>query len=119
MLDRLSITINLVRRGVQLETYICPLCKKTNETIQHLFINCVVVWDACERWIGTAIIRHYSILSHYHHFCLPMLTKNGNHLWKIMWVTIVTKTWAHRNKVVFRNGIVDNVEIFSLAHIRR
>jgi len=35
-----------------------------------------------------------------------------------MWVAIVTETRAHRNKVVFRNGVVDSVEIFFLAQIQ-
>jgi len=30
----------------------------------------------------------------------------------------MTKTQAHRNKVIFRNGVVDSVEIFSLVQIR-
>jgi len=75
--------VNLFKRGVQLETYVCPLCKRVEETAQHLFINCVVVqevWDAYERWIGIMSVRHESVLPHYHHFHLPMLTTKGNQL---------------------------------------
>jgi len=32
-----------------------------------------------------------------------------------MWLAIVCEIWNHRNKVVFENGRVDDVEIFSLA----
>jgi len=32
-------------------------------------------------------------------------------------VTVVWKIWKLRNKVVFNNGVVDDLEIFSLAQI--
>ena len=103
-----------------MKTYVCLLCKRVKDNAQNLFIKCVVVQEACdafERWAGIFSVRHESILHHYLHFQLPMLTTKGNQLWKILWVTIVTETWVHRNKVVFRNGVVDNIEIFSLAQL--
>jgi len=118
LLDRLPTTTNFFRRGVQLERYLCPLYKRIDETAQHLFINCVMVkkvWDTCESWVGILSVRHDSVLPHYHHFQLSISTTKHYQLWKILWVTIVTETWAHRNKVVFKNGVVDSVEIFSLA----
>ena len=42
----------------------------------------------------------------------------GNVTWKGMWVAIVWEIWHHRNKVVFKNGIVDSEEIFYLAQIK-
>jgi len=35
-----------------------------------------------------------------------------------MWLAIVCEIWNHRNKVVFKNGRVDDVEIFSLAQLK-
>jgi len=87
LLDKLPTKVNLFKRGVQLGTYFCPLCKRVEEIAQHLFINCVVVqevWDAYERWIGIMSVRHESILPHYHHFHLPILTTKGNQLWKVL-----------------------------------
>ena len=118
--DRLSTITNLFRIGVQLKRYLCLLCKRVDETIQHFFINYTVVkevWDACERWLGYCLLD-MSL------FCLIIIIFNYgcytkyNQLWKILWVAIMTKTQAHRNKVIFRNGVVDSVEIFSLVQIR-
>jgi len=36
-----------------------------------------------------------------------------------MWVAIVWEFWHYRNKVMFKNEIVDNEEIFYLAQIKR
>jgi len=33
-------------------------------------------------------------------------------------MAILTETLAERNKVIFKNGVVDSVEIFNLAQIR-
>jgi len=35
-----------------------------------------------------------------------------------MWMTIVTEIWNHRNKIVFKEGVVDVVEVFSLAQLK-
>jgi len=35
-----------------------------------------------------------------------------------VWVAIVWEIWAQRNKVVFNGGVVDLVEVFSLAQLK-
>ena len=35
-----------------------------------------------------------------------------------MWVAIVSEVWNHRNKVVFKGGVADADEIFSLALLK-
>jgi len=71
MLKKLSIRLNLEKRGITILTNLCPLCKKTQETAQHMFINCEVaqkVWDNCDRWIGISFVRQQTIVNHYQNF---------------------------------------------------
>jgi len=35
-----------------------------------------------------------------------------------MWVAIVSEIWNHKNKVVFKGGIVDHEEVCSLAQLK-
>jgi len=35
-----------------------------------------------------------------------------------MWIAIVLKVWSHKNKVVFKDGVVDADKIFSLAQLK-
>jgi len=35
-----------------------------------------------------------------------------------LWVAIVSEIWNHKNKVVFKGGVVDADEIFSLAQLK-
>jgi len=113
--------VNLVRRGVQLGCTLCPLCREDVESAQHMFCTCKVtqkVLDLCEKWIGRVTVRHESIPIHFQSFHLMDQRKSVNRAWKGMWVAVVTKIWKHKNKVVFRGGVVDEVEFFCLAQLK-
>ena len=59
--------------------------------------------------------RHESTLLHFQSFYLSSLRQSANRVWKGMWVAFVSKIWNHRNNVAFKDGVVDEEEIFSLA----
>jgi len=63
-------------------------------------------------------VRHESIPFLFKNFFLIGQKNNVNRVWKGMWMTIVTKIWNHRNKIVFKEGVVDVVEVFSLAQLK-
>jgi len=46
------------------------------------------------------------------------LNKKSNVLWLGVWITILWEIWVQRNKIIFNNGIVDEVEILSLAQLK-
>jgi len=107
MLDKLRTRINLDKRGVIVLSRLCPLCKKSEETAQHVFISCEIaqkVWDNCDRWIGISSVRQQTMVNHYHNSHLLAFNKKINIVWKGVWVTIVWKIWKHRNRVVFNMG---------------
>jgi len=98
-----------------------PFISRWDETSQHLISSCKVsqkVWDYCKRWIRNVTVRHKDITSHFQNFHLTSHSNRVNSVWKGMWVAIVSEIWSHRNKVVFRGGIVDVEEIFSLAQLK-
>jgi len=70
-LDRLLSRVNLESRGLNIESNLCPLCAKEEETIQQLFISCEVsqsVWDMCDRWLGVISVRNENIINHFRNF---------------------------------------------------
>jgi len=104
-----------------MENALCPLCRDEVENVQHLLCTCKVthrVWDLCERWIGSVTTRHESIPFNFLSFHLMGLMNCVNRVWKGMWVVIATEIWNHRNKVVFRGGVVDEVKVFYLAQLK-
>jgi len=93
MLDKLPTRINLDKRGVIVPGNVCPLCKKSEETAQHMFISC----EICDRWIEISSVRQQTIVNHYQNFHLLGFNRNINTVWKGVWVAIVWEIWKHRN----------------------
>nr|GEY19596.1 RNA-directed DNA polymerase, eukaryota [Tanacetum cinerariifolium] len=51
--DCLLTRVNLIRRGISLESYICPVCRSCEEDAQHLFFQCDLaqsIWRRICRW---------------------------------------------------------------------
>ena len=75
----------------------------------------IKVWDNCNKWIGITVrhkVRHKAIDIHFQNFYLLCYNEKVNDVWKGMWITVVWKIWKLRNKVVFNNDVVDDLEIF-------
>jgi len=55
-----NIHVNLDKRGVIVSSNLYFLCKKDEETVQHVFINYKIaqkVWNNCDRWIRIFSVR--------------------------------------------------------------
>jgi len=55
LLDKIPTSKNLISRGVDTNSPLCALCNLSEESTQHLFMDCDVayrVWMLCFRWIG-------------------------------------------------------------------
>ena len=92
---KLPTRLNLERKGVLIVSNLCMLCKKVEETVQHVLINCEVtqkVWQNCDGWIGISYVRHYKIVKHFQHFYLACFNKKINTVWKRMWVASPTQS---------------------------
>ena len=75
------------------------------------------VWENCDRWVGAVSVRNENIINHFINFYVIGQSRKANIVWKGMWLAIVREIWKHRNKVVFCNRRVDEVEIFAMAQI--
>ena len=120
LLDRLPTSNNLIKRGMMGISPVCMLCKATEESSHHLFLECIYaqrVWYLCYRWFGILFVQHNDIKHHFENFHLVFLSSNQNKVWKGMWVTIVRCIWEQRNLVVFKQGVSDAEEIFHSAQL--
>jgi len=121
MLEKLPTRLNLEKRGVVVLSNLCPLYNKFEEIAQHVLISCEVaqkVWDNCDRWFEISYVKHQTIINHFQRFSLSGFSKKVNLVWKGMWVALVWEIWMHRNRIVFNSGVVDDVEIFTLAKLK-
>jgi len=39
-------------------------------------------------------------------------------VWGVIWTIVVSELWKHKNKVIFKGGIVDALEMFALVQLR-
>jgi len=41
-----------------------------------------------------------------------------NLVWNTIWVGVVSEIWNHRNHMVFRKGVADTEEVFTLVQVK-
>jgi len=81
LLDKVPTRANLIRRGVIVNLIMCPLCNLSEETSQHLFLDCVFaqrVWSRCYRWIGVLGAQNKGIQNHLMNSYLIHLSNKQN-----------------------------------------
>ena len=120
LIDRIPSRVNLFRRGVPVTSTRCALCNLSEESSQHLFLECVFaqqVWSRCYRWIGILGAQNKDLMNHFINFHLAHLSNKQNQVWLGFWAAIVSCIWEHRNLVVFRQGVPDSDEIFQNAQM--
>ena len=65
-------------RGLDVISREYVICRRGDETIQHLFFNCISVgkiWNVCDKWTGIVTTHHNIPKKHFQQFRLPGLTK--------------------------------------------
>ena len=68
LLNRIATCDNLTKRGVNVISRECVMRGRIEETIQHLFFNCIFVgkiWNMCEKWIRIVTIHHNIAKNHF------------------------------------------------------
>ena len=119
--DRIATKKNLLRRSIHLVDSLCVLCGSEEETTSHLLISCPIVnavRNSYSKWIGVSFVNHFALKEHFEQFNCTWFSKEGNKLWKRVWVSIIWCIWKHRNEIVFNQAKVDASEIFSLVQVQ-
>jgi len=39
-------------------------------------------------------------------------------VWGGIWIAVVNEVWRHRNRVIFKGGVIDVMEAFALVHLK-
>ncbi|XP_071739150.1 uncharacterized protein [Rutidosis leptorrhynchoides] len=110
MKNRLPTRVELVKRGINIESSLCPLCGIANETVEHTLLACShasSVWEGIFKWwdpnakyiLGpNNIFRGSSLMGSPNHS-----TNHSTKIWQaIEWVTGYF-IWKNRNTKLFTN----------------
>ena len=63
----------------------CALCQTTEESCQHLFLECkhaLCVWSLWFKWIGILFVLHKDLITHFESFHLTQSSNKQNLVWK-------------------------------------
>jgi len=86
--DRVVSKLDLVRRGIVVESILCPMCGREDEDTNHLFFRCREVWgiwNICNIWVG----MHHNQKRHFDHFNILGLSSSQSRVWKCIWMEII------------------------------
>jgi len=98
---------------------VCSFCGLKEESTSDLFFDCRIVWLVwvqCFSWLGVSSVVLIDPFTHFMQFCKAR--KSINSVMGSVWISVVSEIWCHRNKVIFKGGVVDHYEIFTLDQLK-
>ncbi|XP_071740839.1 uncharacterized protein [Rutidosis leptorrhynchoides] len=103
--NRLPVLSELDRRGVDLDSILCPICKNDIETVDHTLLLCPFaadVWSRVCRWwncFSSSFVSFDELFVGTSHSLIP---NKYSKLWQaVEWITGYM-IWKHRNDLVFK-----------------
>ena len=109
------------KRGLTLRDTLCALCGREKESTSHILVSCKVsttVWNLCNNWLGISSVNHNELANHFEQFSYICFNKEGNSLWKSLWVYVIWCIWTHKNKVIFNQAKINAVEILIMTQVQ-
>ena len=119
--NKVSSKVNLETRRIQIESNLCILCRLLEESTNNLFFGCRVawlIWNLCYDWLGMNSIDLIILRSHFEHFKILDAPNSVNLIMGNIWIALVSAIWRHQNNCLFKGGVVDHTEVFSLAQVK-
>jgi len=119
--NKIATRVNLERRGVLVESSLCCLCGREEETYRHLFFDCSFAWKVWSfyfRWLGVSFVSHNDPLSNFAQFRMNTCSESINDLWSTIWVGVVGEIWLHKNSIIFKSSVADVSEVCTLMQVK-
>ncbi|XP_068492296.1 uncharacterized protein [Phaseolus vulgaris] len=119
--NKLATKANLEKRGITVVSSLYSLCGVEEESHTHMFFECSFawrVWNLCCAWLGVQTVFHNVPLLNFSQFRLSNESVSVNEVWGVIWIAVVNEIWKHRNRVIFRRGVIDVLEVFALVQLK-
>lgn len=118
MENKLATRVNLSRRGVLVDSSTCSLCGKEEESCRHFFFDCNFAWRVWYRWLGVLVVSHIEPKLNFDQFRMSFASETVNIVWNTIWVGVVREIWNLRNNIIFKRGMADAFEVFSMVQVK-
>ena len=100
----------------------CVVCVgEKEETSFHLFFGCRFTWlvqSLCDAWLGLKSVDSFNPHFHILQFNLCNAPNYVNLVLENVGIEVVSEFWCVRNNVIFKGGVMDHLETFSLALLK-
>jgi len=111
----------LEKRGITVVSSVCSLCRVEEESRTHLFFECRfawLMWNHCCVWLDVQSVFHNVPLLNFSHYRLCNESVSVIEVWGVIWIAVLNEIWKHRNNVIFRGGVIDVLEVFTLVQLK-
>ncbi|GKE58687.1 RNA-directed DNA polymerase, eukaryota, reverse transcriptase zinc-binding domain protein, partial [Tanacetum coccineum] len=105
-LNKLPSRVNLDKKGIDLDSLICPVCNEDVETVNHLFFSCDMakdLWSLLARWWGLDIPVCSTILDWYAWLDELVISSKARVFLEDVGGTLMWFIWSFRNWSIFCN----------------
>ncbi|XP_071712374.1 uncharacterized protein [Rutidosis leptorrhynchoides] len=126
---RIPVRVELDKRGIDLDSILCPLCSNNTETVDHTLLECTKVkelWLLFFKWWNSSNANLSSLEQIFDYTSAhPGITKVGKQIWQSAKWACSYFIWRARNEVVFKNkvwngdSILTNIQTASFAWISK
>ncbi|XP_071685671.1 uncharacterized protein [Rutidosis leptorrhynchoides] len=101
---RIPVRAELDKRGIDLDSVLCPLCDNDVESIEHLMVFCqqsMDIWERVYKWWGLGPVTNLSINEAFRGNCNRSSSPLGSKIWQALEWTCAYLIWRNRNQMVF------------------
>lgn len=118
---RLSVRVELDKRGIDLNSVLCPWCEESGETIGHCILLCSEVsgvWNKVFEWWSLEGCSWVNIGDMFELDVMESNSKVVKEIWEgVVWVTAYV-IWKNRNAKVFGKKVLRDIDIFHEVQIK-
>jgi len=74
------------------------------------------VWNLYFKWLDILSVTRHDSYSHFLQLC--NVSESVNLGIESIWIAVFNEIWSYKNKILFKGGVLDYSEIFSLAQLK-
>ena len=118
---RLPVRVELDRRGIDLDSVLCPSCNNSVESCAHSLVTCdlaMSVWDKIFSWWKTGSVNAFSIAEIFSSYGNVHVPSNIVRVWQAVIWTSGYFIWKERNARVFGNKISSTNKIIQDIQVK-
>jgi len=71
-----------------------------------------------DAWIDRSFVHCDRVEQHFEQISIMGTNSTENSMWRFMCVVVIWGIWNHENRVIFKEAVVDSVEILTITQIK-